>query len=93
MNIQVKAGYPLDKIVGPDFIPVSIADGASVADLIEHLTATYPELGSHLSGHKANVQAPFNYFVNRKVVRDQALGTTILKDGDRLHILRPVVGG
>ena len=57
---------------------VELTDGASVADLLEHLGLTKRLIVVERNGEP----------VDRR-----ALGTTTLHDGDRLELVRAVAGG
>jgi molybdopterin converting factor small subunit len=41
----------------------------------------------------ARLGVPFNFFVNRRLVKDRDLAQHRLKTGDTLYILAPIVGG
>lgn len=93
MIIQVKMGDPLWKVVGERQIALEVEDGATVGDALEHLRAVYPGFGVALEAGGTRVGIPFNFFVNRKLVKDAELAQRKLKAGDTLHILAPIVGG
>ena len=94
MVIELKMGDPLWKVVGQRQIKLELADGATVADALAHLRSTYPDFGAALgAGGGTQLGVPFNFFVNRKLVKDRDLAQHRLKAGDRLYILAPIVGG
>ena len=93
MEVEVKMGDPLWKTVGQREIRVELTDGATVADVLAHLTAAYPGFGAALEAGGTRLGVPFNFFVNRKLVKDGDLDRHQLRAGDRLHILAPIVGG
>lgn len=93
MNVQVNVGYPLTRITGASSLTVSVAGGASVADVLAQLSASFPGLEQQLRRGYGERHLPFNFFVNRRAVGRQELGTTPVSDGDLLHILLPVAGG
>jgi sulfur carrier protein ThiS len=93
MEVEVKMGDPLWKTVGQRGIMVELKDGATVADALAHLTAVYPGFGAALEAGGTRLGVPFNFFVNRKLVKDGDLDRHRLRTGDRLHILAPIVGG
>ena len=94
MVIELKMGDPLWKAVGQKQIKLELADGATVADALAHLRSTYPDFGAALdAAGGTQLGVPFNFFVNRKLVKDRDLSQHRLKAGDRLYILAPIVGG
>ena len=93
MVIEVKMGDPLWRIVGEQRIKLELADGSTVADALAHLRTTYPNFGAALEAGGTQLGVPFNFFVNRKLVKDRDLAQHKLKTGDTLYILAPIVGG
>lgn len=93
MRIEINTQPPLDKIIGGKQVSVEVADGLSLADLQVHLETCYPGFARRFDQGGDEHGTPFNFFLNRKAIRDREAATTFLKDGDRLHILVPVVGG
>jgi len=94
MVIELKMGDPLWKAVGQKHIELELSDGATFADVLAYLRSTYPEFGAALdAGGGTQLGVPFNFFVNRKLVKDRDLAQHRLKAGDRLVILAPIVGG
>ena len=93
MEILVKVGDPLWKVVGQREIELELADGATVADALARLQTAYPGFGSALETGGTRLGVPFNFFVNRKLVKDRDLGRHRLRAGDTVHILAPIVGG
>jgi sulfur carrier protein ThiS len=93
MVIEVKMGDPLFRTVGEQQIRLELGDAATVADALAKLRDTYPGFGAALEAGGTQVGIPFNFFVNRKWVKDRDLAQHKLKPGDRLYILAPIVGG
>jgi sulfur carrier protein ThiS len=93
MVVEVKLGDPLWKVVGQQRIALQVEDGATVADVLAYLRASYPHFGAALEAGGTRLGVPFNFFVNRKLVKDRELDQHKLKTGDTLHILAPIVGG
>jgi molybdopterin converting factor small subunit len=93
MVIEVKMGEPLWKAVGERRIALEVEDGATVADVLAHLRATYPQFGAALEAGGTRMGVPFNFFVNHRLVKERELDQRRLKAGDTLHILAPIVGG
>ncbi len=93
MVIEVKMGDPLWKVVGQRQITLELDDGATVADALAHLQTAYPNFRATLKAGGTQLGVPFNFFVNRKLVKEEDLTNRKLKAGDTLHILAPIVGG
>jgi hypothetical protein len=73
MVIEVKMGDPLWRIVGQRRIKLELADGSTVSDALTSLRTTYPDFGSALEAGGTRLGVPFNFFVNRKLVKDRDL--------------------
>jgi sulfur carrier protein ThiS len=86
-------GEPLWRAVGERRIALEVEEGATVADALAHLRAAYPQFGAALDAGGTQMGIPFNFFVNRKLVKERELVQRKLKAGDTLHILAPIVGG
>ena len=93
MRIVVKMGDPLWRAVGQRQIELELADGVSLADALASMQTTFPDFGMALEAGGTRLGVPFNFFVNRKLVKADDLAQHRLKEGDRLHILAPIVGG
>lgn len=93
MMIEVKLGDPLWRALGRQRINLELGDGSTVADALTHLRTTYPDFGTALEAGGTRLAIPFNYFVNRKLVKDRDLAQHKLETGDTLYILAPIVGG
>lgn len=93
MVIQVKMGEPLWKTVGRSQINLELGDRATVADALAQLQDRYPGFGTALEAGGTQPGVPFNYFVNRKWIKDRDLARHELEEGDKLYILAPIVGG
>jgi sulfur carrier protein ThiS len=93
MVIQVKMGEPLWKTVGSPQMVLELDDRATVAEALARLQNMYPDFGTVLEAGGTHLGVPFNYFVNRKWIKDRDLARHELKEGDKLYILAPIVGG
>lgn len=93
MLVEVKLGDPLWRTVGQKQVSLELNDGATVADALAQLRNIYPDFGAGLQAGGAGRGIPFNFFVNRKLVKDRDLAERKLKSGDVLYILAPIVGG
>lgn len=81
MNIQVRLGAGLVPAAGSSRLAVTLAEGATIADLLAYLQAEYPALSSKLdravpvvSGRHLALSAP-------------------LSGGQEVALLLPVAGG
>ena len=93
MVVEVKMGDPLWRVVGQKQISLELSDGATVSDALARLGNIYPDFGAALEAGGAGIGIPFNFFVNRRLVKDRDLAERKLKSGDMLYILAPIVGG
>jgi len=93
MKITVHVSRNLIPIVGSRQVTVEVPTGASVAEVLAHLRHTYPGWDDVLAGRGDAQHLPYSFFINRKAIRQKEMATRRLRDGDRLHILPPVVGG
>ena len=93
MVIEVKMGEPLWKAVGEQQIRLELGERATVADALAQLRSTYPGFGTALEAGGTQPGVPFNYFVNRRWIKDRDLARHELEEGDKLYILAPIVGG
>lgn len=93
MEITIKLGEPLGQIVGRSQISFELPEGTTVSQALDRLGAAYPSLAATLAGDSNRPAVGFQYFVNRKWVRDEELAQHRLKARDRLYILAPTVGG
>jgi len=93
MEITVKLGEPLSQIVGRSQVSLELSEDASVTQALERLGVAYPSLAAALAGADSRPGLSFQYFVNRKWVRDEELAQHRLKARDKLYILAPIVGG
>jgi MoaE-MoaD fusion protein len=78
-QVRVLAFGVLKDAVGPDAIPISLPEGARVADLLAQIGKSHP--GAALSGIAVSVNAEY------------ATLSQLLRDGDEVGLLPPVSGG
>jgi MoaE-MoaD fusion protein len=79
MRIQVMAFGALKDRLGSQAATVDLPDGATVADLLQHLASSQPQ--SALRGIAVSVNAEY------------ATGAHVLSEGDEVGLLPPVSGG
>lgn len=96
MKITVKLGAPLSQVVGETKVILTMPQGATVADVLSELRASYPHFDDGLRGEGLRQpldQVLYQLFVNSRPVPFEQAGVTRLRDGDRIHLFLPVAGG
>lgn len=94
MKIVVRLGEPLWRAVGSRRLHLSFdQDSVSVADVLDHLQASYPAFDKAYQGHSLPQTMPYNLFVNSRIVPRGQEADWLLADGDTLYIFLPAVGG
>ncbi len=81
MNVRVRLGAGLTQLVGNSRLDVTLADDATVADLLLHLRAQYPALEQKLD--------PAIPMISGR----HAAHTESLSAGQEVALLLPVAGG
>lgn len=92
MEIEVHLFGPLREPVGEKSLPVSLPEGATVGDAIDHLGADHPELADRLLDGDG-IADGINLTRNRQNVAHLEGLDTSLSDGDVLRAAPPVKGG
>ena len=94
MQVSVKLGEPLWRQVGKRTLQLEWDQrSVTVADMLRHLEAEYPGFGPVFRGEGFNAAHPYSLFVNARLARLKQAKTTSLRDGDKLFVFIPVVGG
>jgi molybdopterin converting factor small subunit len=93
IRVTVRVGEPLRRALGGTRLDLSLRPGATLADLLDHLAATYPDFSRRYRGEDLGHPYPYRLFVNRRPVNAAEAASHTLADGDRVHILIPVGGG
>lgn len=88
---QVRIPTPLRKLTGDQ--EVVTADGATIADVLTNLDATFPGLGDRLCDEQGNVRRFVNIFVNDEDIRFLEDKATPVKDTDEISIVPAIAGG
>lgn len=65
----------------------------NVASLIEDLSKTFPGIKDKILDDQEKTRPFVNIFVNGVNIRDVEYESTILKEGDTVHILPSIAGG
>jgi molybdopterin converting factor small subunit len=96
VKITVKLGAPLSQVVGESKVTLDIADGATVAGLIDGLRARYPDFEAGLRGkglRRPSDRVLYSLFLNARPVPFDRAETVPLRDGDQVYLFLPVAGG
>ncbi len=95
MNVHVRTTMELKKTIGQARIQMTVADGETVAGLLDRLTAKWGDrLAAQLFEPGGRVpRSSIMLMVNGRSIRFLNRLDTVLKDGDELTILPPVGGG
>jgi molybdopterin converting factor small subunit len=96
MKVTVKLGAPLSQVVGESKIILHPPEGATIADVLEDLTGSYPDFQAGLRGkglRRPVDQVLYSLFLNSRPVRFDRAESTLLRDGDRIFLFLPVAGG
>ena len=96
MRVTVKLGAPLSQVVGESKVILSLAEGATVADLFQDLEQRYPDFKAGLKGkglRRPLDQILYSLFINTRPLAFDRISETVLRDGDRVYLFLPVAGG
>jgi molybdopterin synthase sulfur carrier subunit len=95
MNVNIRTTMGLKKAIGQARIQMTVAEGETVAGLLDLLTTKWgDELASQLFKPGGRVpRSSVMLMVNGRSVQFLNQLDTVLKDGDELTILPPVGGG
>lgn len=93
IRVTVRVGEPLRRALGSTRLDLSLPAGATLADLLAHLAAVYPDFARRYRGEDLGHPFPYRLYLNRRGVDAADLSTCTLADNDQVHILIPVGGG
>lgn len=95
MNVNIRTTMGLKKTIGRPRIRMAVAEGETVAGLLDLLTAKWgDEMTAQLFESGGRVpRSSVLLMVNGRNIRFLNQLDTVLKDGDELAILPPVGGG
>ena len=91
MAVNVRIPAPLRTLTGDQEL-VS-ADGLTLADVVEHLEASYPGMRERLCEEDGELRRFVNVFVNGEDVRFLSGLASELSEGDEVSIVPAVAGG
>ena len=91
MEVEIRMPAPLKKLaMGCDIVK---ANGRTIREIIQWLTATYPELRDRLQDEHGEIRRFINIYLNSKDIRFIQNLETPLKDGDQISIIPAIAGG
>ena len=96
MKVTVKLGAPLSQVVGVSKAILSMPEEATVADVLAELGDRHPEFQAALKGKGLGLsldKVVYTLFVNERIVPLERAAAIALRDGDRIYLFLPVVGG
>lgn len=95
MNVHIRTTMGLKKTIGRARIQMAVAEGETVAGLLDLLTAKWGDgMAAQLFEPGGRVpRSSVMLMVNGRNIRFLNQLDTVLKDGDELTILPPVGGG
>lgn len=94
MRITVRLGEPLRRAVGPWRLVLEFpSQGTTVAGVLAHLASRYPDFAAAYQGTALGHSYPYQLFVNAQLVPAGEENEWLLRDGDKVYIFLPAVGG
>jgi molybdopterin synthase sulfur carrier subunit len=91
MSVQVKIPTPLRRLTNQ--APKVDVDGASIAEVVESLEASYPGMKDRLCDETGALRHFVNIYLNGEDVRYLDGIDSAVKEGDELSIVPAVAGG
>lgn len=93
MNVQVKVYATLRPIVGGALAPVETAPGQTVRQLVDEMTARWPDLRPEMVDGEGNLLPRIQIFVNGRSIAFGDGLATVIPMGANIAIFPPVGGG
>jgi sulfur-carrier protein len=94
VNVVVRIPTPLRSYLdGAAKVDVSLADGATVGDLLDRLGRDWPALERRLRDEQRVMRQHVNLFVGADNVRDLDEQATSLTDGAEVSVIGAISGG
>lgn len=94
MKVTVRLGEPLWRAAGAFRLYLEFPeDTATVADVLARLAATYDGFEAAYGGQGLPRAAPYQVFVNARIVSPSTESQRQVVDGDKVYIFLPAVGG
>ncbi len=70
-----------------------VLEGGNVGEVLDNLTAEFPELKQHLFDDEGNLRNFVNVYVNEDNIRALDMSNSAVKDGDEITLVPAVAGG
>jgi sulfur-carrier protein len=91
MPVQVRIPTPLRKLTGEQ--ESVTAAGATIAEVLASLDATYPGLIERICDDSGNIRRFVNVFLNDEDIRFLEERNTPVKENDEISIVPAIAGG
>ncbi len=93
LQITVKFGEPLRRVIGQRRVSFYLSEDATVADLLALLAQRYAGFEVAFRGDDLGRPHPYILFINGRPVTAANYGAVHLQEQDIVHLVLPVVGG
>lgn len=93
LQITVKFGEPLRRVIGQRRVSFCLPDDATVNDLLASLAQRYAGFEAAFRGDDMGRLYPYIVFINGRPVTAANYGVARLQEKDIVHLVLPVVGG
>ena len=94
MRIFVKIGEPLWRTVGSRSLTLEWDNPTvTVAEALDLLQQKHPDFGPAFRGEGQRLTVNYYVFVNTRMFKPETWSQTEMKDGDKLFIFLPAMGG
>jgi sulfur-carrier protein len=94
VNVVLRIPTPLRSYVaGAAKVDVTLADGATIGDLLDQLGHDWPALERRIRDEQRVVRQHVNVFVGADNMRDLAEQATTLTDGTEVSVIGAISGG
>lgn len=78
---------------GEKSVPVELAEGNTLADVLDQLVGRYPALGRRLRDETGALRRYVNFYVDGEECRRLDGAATVLRDGAEIQVIPSVAGG
>ncbi len=93
VNVRVQLAWPIWKTVGRRSTSVELEGTPAVADVLARLGADHPGFERELALGAGGGAVQYALFLNDSQVRREDAARTPVRDGDKLHVILPIIGG
>jgi molybdopterin converting factor small subunit len=91
MEVTIKLGEPIWKVVGEKSTKLVLNGAHSLSDVFAELNRHYPAFMAEVQ--RGEFDLPYTLFVNDKMVTWEKVGQTPVNNGDKVFIFMAVSGG